>query len=334
MPVGSSLLLLKSKSLLVVAAIGFCLAEAGAAHAQSDFVGTRALGMGEALRANAAGAAAVILNPAGMSLSKGYVIEASYGLRVEDLGHHAFVGIVDSVTSRIAAGLWYEYIHAKPTIGFNWAGGFVPRSKLTREGHAAGLSLSMALGERFLLGVSVRYLHFNTDAPLPSGTVPSSLKLDNVNGITFDVGLLVRVLPKLQIALVGYNLWDHGSRETPTSLGFGLAFIPIPQLSIDFDGVANFTGYKKAVYDKMNPAVIAKFDTQVTGRFGPGIEWLVANKVPVRIGALYDTALTAAYLTGGVGYFSQSFAVDLSYRGKVSGGREDFLMLGLRIFIN
>ena len=40
------------------------------------------------------------------------------------------------------------------------------------------------------------------------------------------------------------------------------------------------------------------------------------------------------YLTAGVGYFAQSWAIDLSYRGKVSGGIENFLLLGVRIFIN
>ncbi len=301
-------------------------------------VGTRALGMGEALRANAAGAAAVLLNPAGMSLSRGYVIEASYGLRIEDLGHHAFVAIVDSVTSRVAAGLFYEYIHANPKLGFNWAGGRVDNAKLTREGHAAGLSLSMSLGERFLLGATLKYLHFGTTAPLPEiggiTPVPADTTLDSVNSVTFDVGLIIKAHPKFQLGITGQNLWDHGSRETPASLGLGLSFIPIPALSINFDALTNFTGYKEAVYDPMNPNVVQKFNFKATARIGPGIEWLIADKVPIRAGFVYDTGLSAAYVTAGLGYFSPSFAVDLSYRGKVSGGIENFLSLGLRIFIN
>ncbi|MEO6950266.1 MAG: hypothetical protein ABI321_00530 [Polyangia bacterium] len=305
---------------------------AGRAEAQADYVGTRALGMGEALRANAAGASAILLNPSGMSLSRGYVVEAGYGIRVEDVGHHAFVAIVDSVTSRVAAGLYYEYIHANPKLGFDWAGGRVADDKLTRSGHAAGISLSIALGERFLLGASVKYLHFDTNAPLPAGTHPSKLSLDHINGVTFDVGATFKLHPKFQIAAVGYNLWNHGSRETPTSAGFGLSFIPIPTLLINFDGVANFTGYKTLVVTD-DPSVV-KYKFKPTGRFGPGIEWLIASKVPVRAGFVYDTGLNAAYVTAGTGYFGQSFAVDLSYRGKVTGGVENFLMIGLRLFIN
>ena len=318
----------------VLCALAVCTASSRRAAAQADFVGTRALGMGEALRANAAGAAGPLLNRAGMSLSKGYVIEASYGIRIEDLGHHAFVSVVDSVTARVAAGLFYEYIHANPKLGFNWAGGKVTNAELTRQGHAAGLSLSMALADRFLLGATIKYLHFDTSAPLPAGTVPDSLSLDHLNGVTFDVGLLVKVHPKLNVALTGMNLWDHGSRETPASLGIGLAFIPIPSLSIDFDALVNFTGFKTPVYTDETKTVVKSFDFKATARLGPGAEWLIANKVPLRLGVVYDTGLSATYLTAGTGYFGQTWAIDLSYRGKVSGGVENFLMLGVRIFIN
>lgn len=323
-----------TRSLFAAAALLVCLSGARRANAQADYVGTRALGMGEALRANAAGAAGPLLNPAGMSLSRGYVIEAAYGFRIEDLGHHAFVSIVDSVTSRVAAGLFYEYIHANPKLGFNWAGGRVDEAKLTREGHAAGLSLSMALGERFLLGATIKYLHFDTTAPLPDGTVPASISLDSVNGVTFDVGLLVKIHPKFNLAAVGYNLWDHGSRESPASLGLALSFMPLPSLSINFDAVTNFTGYKTAIYDPANPAVVKGYDFRATARLGPGLEWLIANKVPLRVGVIYDTGLRGTYVTAGTGYFARSWAIDLSYRGKVGGGIENFLMLGLRVFIN
>jgi hypothetical protein len=269
-----------------------------------------------------------------MSLSKGYVIEASYGLRIEDLGHHVFVSVVDSVTARVAAGLFYEYIHASPKLGFNWAGGQVPTAQMTRSGHVAGLSLSYALADRFLLGATIKYLHMDTTAPLPMGTVPDSLNLDSVNGVTFDIGFLVKVHPKFNIALTGMNLWDHGSRETPTELGIGLAFIPLPQLSIDFDAVVNFTGYKTPIYTDSTDTVVKGFAFKASSRLGPGAEWLIANKVPLRLGVIYDTALTSTYLTAGTGYFGTSWAIDLSYRGKVSGGVENFLMLGVRIFIN
>src|SRR5678816_519036 len=134
--------------LLAFAVVSALLATA--AHAQEDLVGARALGMGEAVRAVATGAEAPLNNPAGMSLVKQYVIEGMYGFRVEDLGHHVNVSVVDSVTARVAAGLFYTFIYSEPKRGFNWAGGQIKEASWTRTGHAAGLSLSMALGDHFM----------------------------------------------------------------------------------------------------------------------------------------------------------------------------------------
>jgi hypothetical protein len=306
------------------------------AFAQADFVGVRALGMGEALRASASGASGLLLNPAGMSLTKQYVVDAMYGFRVEDLGHHVFVGVVDSVTSRLAAGLYYEYIHTSPRLTFDWAGGRVTGGTLSRTGHVAGLALSIALGDYVMLGVNTKYLHLDTNAPLPEGTHPASLSFDSLNGITFDVGLLFRLGDKFRLATVAYNLWDHGSAETPLSLGFGAALNPIPALSINFDAVINFTGDRDV---KRNTDGTIGLARRTTARLGPGIEYVIADRVPVRFGVVYDTTLQgggsrgATALTAGVGYASQKFGIDLSYRGRVEGGAENFLMLGVRLFV-
>jgi hypothetical protein len=306
------------------------VAAGGTARAQHDFVGARALGMGEAMRATASGGEAVLLNPAGMSLIKQYSIEAIYGIRIEDVGHHANVSVVDSVTSRVAAGLFYSFIYAQPKTGFNWAGGRVESATLTRTGHAAGLSLSIALGDRFLIGLTTKYLHFDTTAPLPKGAVPSQLTLDSVNSVTWDLGVLVRLGDKLNLTAIGYNLWDHGY-EAPISLGLGAAYLPLPQLSINFDSVVNFTGFQNVSTDKSGRVHV---DSVVQARLGPGLEFLAGNKVPIRAGVVYDTGLSATYLTLGLGYLSPQFGIDLGYRVKVDGGLENFLMLGLRLFVN
>jgi hypothetical protein len=309
---------------------------ATSARAQYDLVGVRALGAGEAMRAIATGAEGPLLNPAGMSLIKQYVIEAQYGFTVEPLQHAVNVSVVDSVTSRVAAGLFYSFIYGTPHLGFNWAGGTVRSEQITRTGHAAGLSLSIPLGDRFIIGATIKYLHFDTTGPLPMGTVPSSITFDSVNGVTFDVGLLVRLGEKFNIAAVGYNLWDHGSRESPLSLGLAISFIPIRALSISFDALTNFTGFRTYTFDPMTGQ--SKTSIRVTARLGPGLEWLIANKVPLRLGLVYDEGLSAKnpalYLTGGLGYVATSFGIDLGYRGKVSGGIENTLMLGVRIFVD
>jgi hypothetical protein len=319
------------RSLIPLAALVSLVALSSTARAQSDFVGVRPMGMGEAQRATAVGASGPLMNPAGMSLVRQYVIEGMYGIKVETVGHHANLSVVDSITARVAAGLFYSFIYETPKIGFNWAGGTIPSEQITRTGHAAGLSLSLPLGDHFILGATAKYLHIDTTAPLPMGTVPDHLTLDSVNGVTFDVGMIIRLGERFNVGLIGYNLWDHGSRESALSLGVGLAYVPLPTLSINFDTVINFTGYQHYRVD-MDGKV--SLDQRTTARLGPGIEWVVSNKVPLRAGVVYDSGLPATYLTFGLGYLSTAFGVDLSYRAKVQGGIENFLLLGLRIFID
>ena len=320
------------RSLISLAALVSVVAFAIPARAQNDFVPTRALGMGEAQRATATGASGPLRNPAGMSLVRQYVIEGMYGIKIETVGHHANLSVVDSITARVAAGLFYSFIYETPKLGFNWAGGKIDSEQITRTGHAAGLSLSLPLGDHFILGATAKYLHLDTTAPLPMGTVPDHLTLDSVNGVTFDVGMIVRLGDRFNVGLIGYNLWDHGSRESPLSLGIGLAYVPLPTLSINFDTVINFTGYQNYKIDMMTGKVT--LDQRTTARLGPGIEWVAGSKVPLRAGVVYDSGLPATYLTLGLGYLSTAFGIDLSYRGKVQGGIENFLMLGIRIFID
>jgi hypothetical protein len=311
-----------------------CLS-AATASAQADLMSPRAIGMGEAARATATGADAPILNPAGMSLVKQYVIEAFYGFSVEDLGHRVHVAVVDSITARVAAALFYTFVYTNPKVGFRWAGGEVLSAQTTRTGHAAGLSLSMRLGDYVMLGFTTKYLHFDTTAPIPAQ--PPQLTFDTVNGVTWDVGLIVRAGEKFNITAIGYNLWDHGSRESPASLGVGLAYIPLPVLSIGFDTVINFTGNQQLNVD---PSGKRSYESRVTARLGPGIQWVISNKVPVRAGYIFDSALRgnnssgSSYLTLGLGYLSPQFGIDFGYRGKVGGGSENVLELGARLFVN
>jgi hypothetical protein len=314
-----------------------CALGAAPARAQDGFVGVRALGMGEARRAIATGAEGILYNPAGMSLTKGYSIEAIYGFSVEDLGHHVNVSVVDSITSRVAAGLFYTFIYTSPKVGFNWAGGTVEQATLNRQGHATGLALSLPLGDKFILGAAVKYYHFDTIAPLPVvagvAPVPPNLTLDTVNGVTFDVALLFRVAEKFHVTAVGQNLWDHGSRETPLTLGIGLAVIPVKVFTITFDTAINFTGFRNLVgLDPMTGQ--AQTTARIAARLGPGLEFVAGGKVPIRAGVVYDSGLSSTYLTAGLGYISPQFGADLSYRGKVAGGLENTLALSLRIFVN
>ena len=120
------------RALLPLAVFVSLVAAASTARAQADFVGVRAMGMGEAQRGNPTGASAVLMNPAGMSLVKQYVIEGMYGIKIEDIGHNANLSVVDSITARVAAGLFYDFIYETPKIGFQWAGGQINSEQIGR----------------------------------------------------------------------------------------------------------------------------------------------------------------------------------------------------------
>lgn len=304
-------------------------------RAQVDLLGPRPVGMGEAMRATASGTAALLLNPSAMSLNRQYIIDAHYGFKVEDRGHNLMVGITDSVTSRVAAGLFYGYINSSPVMSFPWAGGFTENAHFKRQGHLAGLALSMGFAGKFNIGLTTKYLNFKTTAALPKGTVPSSQSFDNVNGVTFDIGITGRIAEKFNIALVAQNLWDHKSPETPTTFAVGLAVTPIPSLSINFDTAINFTGHKtyQATPTDLDPGAF-KLNNKIGARLGPGIEWLIANMVPLRVGVIYDTFYPATYVTAGTGYQGKSFGIDLGYRGKVQNGLENYILLSIRVFVN
>ena len=108
------------RSVLAAAAVSLGMAGAGAtATAQAagpDVLSPRAIAMGESLRAAASGALATILNPAGIVLTRSYVLEGAYGYRPEDHANIQSVSVCDSVTTRVGACLYYTHLSADMTL--------------------------------------------------------------------------------------------------------------------------------------------------------------------------------------------------------------------------
>jgi hypothetical protein len=102
------------------------------------------------------------------------------------------------------------------------------------------------------------------------------------------------------------------------------------------DALVNFTGQKECV--GMEPDPCAETQNRITVRAGGGVEYLVADRVPLRAGYLYDSLQKGGDTTGGhhfsagLGYFSPRYAFDLGLRQRLSGGLETVLVLGFRIF--
>lgn len=309
---------------------------ARAATAAEDLVTPRAMAMGQSLRADATANLGPLLNPAGMTNDRAYAIEAMYGFDVRTLGSNVHLSIVDSLTSRVAAGVYYTYINTTPRITL-LPGGPV---KAKRVGSETGLSLAMPFGDHFALGVTTKYARFTTDAPNPAydasvanTTVPKRIVLDSstgsavADGFTFDVGLEVNV-GRFSLAAIGYNLIPLHSIEAPMSLGMGIAFRPIPSLTLALDGTVDFDKYKSLATDTS----LAKRKT--TGTLGGGLEWLAAGKVAIRAGGRWDSGRPGAWLSMGLGYVGQSFGIDVAYQQQVDAGIDSLVMLSLRALLH
>ncbi len=286
----------------VLAGVGFLWVAgvAAIAHADGDLLTPRSLGMGDSLRASASGSLATTLNPAGVALTRTYVLEGGYGYRAADHSNIQAVSLCDSVTSRVAACLAYDHLSSDLTTD----------GQGDRSRHEVGLTTATPLGDSLAFGVTWRYVSYNENPP-PSMTAHSH------DGFLLDAGLTYRLLPTLNLGVVGYNLVGADDDAYARALGFGMAFNLTPSLLVAADGRYDFG--------------------RDTGRYGGGAEYLFSGDgsqgVPVRVGYLYDAGLKASYVTGGLGFITQRLAVDIGARGQVDGpGNELMLQAGLRIF--
>ncbi len=348
-------------ALLLAAFVLACVtAAARPAAAFDDFFTPRSLAMGESLRGDASGLLGPLLNPAGMPLRRAYNIEAMYGFRVQDTGSNFFAGIVDSVTSRVAAGVWYGYVHSSPKFGVGGLGLNLQPALFngkpssdgntyatgTRDGHETGLALALPVGEWFSFGLSAKYLRIATSYPNPaynatsnpgapqSFILDSTLSSSSADGFTMDVGANVRLGQSLSLGVVGYNLIPLRSREAPMALGTGLAYHYGTALTLALDYVVNFNQYKECAATMPGGLCDPTVDKNlVTHKLGGGLEWLIRNVFALRAGAVWDSGRPSTSLTFGLAYVGQSFAVDVSYKQQVEHGVESLIVGGIRVFL-
>lgn len=272
----------------------------GEARAETDVINARAIGVGESLRAAAAGSLATILNPAGLALSRGYVIEGGYGYRPDDSSHIQNVSICDSVTTRVGACLYYTHLSADPS------------EMGDRSLHEVGLTTAVPLGTSLAIGITQRYVSYS-ESVMELEPVDSSKK-----GYLMDVGMMFRAIPSLSIAAVGYNLVGADDARYSRALGGGVAFNAGQRLLLALD----------ARYD---------FGSE-TARYGGGAEYTFSGAdgqqgVPLRLGYVYDSANKGSYLTGGAGFVTPRIALDIGARKQVSEGDELMLQMSLRLFM-
>ena len=310
--------------LLFVGLLSLCTA----AQAQ-DFIGTRALSLGEAYRAVATGNDAIYMNPAGIALIPRYSSELHYNFNLDKEDHQVDLSVVDSRTSKVAAGLGYTFQGRELT-------------RRTTLQHTATLALGYALLPRlFHLGVGLKYVN-----------ISDAIVGNYLNALSGDVGVLATLPGGLSLAAVGYNLIPIRSTDVPVSAGFAAAWDLGPLSALLFGGGpsgylvpdASGTARPAAIGDMRGPLsnfVLScdwyiNFFTleQPQSRVSGGLEYLLFGFAPIRLGYQWDEAEQNHLISAGGGIILPFFGVDVAYQQSTVNRAERRFAASLKFFLD
>jgi len=271
------------------------------ADSLNDYLGPRAIAIGESLRADARGGLATTLNPAGLALGRELVFEGSYGYRAVDGASAVSVSACDS-TVPVPGCFYYHYFTAAPDVSGTME---------DRRAHEGGFTVSRAIASRVSLGLTTKYFDYESSMPGE----------EDASGLTFDLGSTIVLSPSFNAAVVGYNLWGEDSAQYPRAVAGGLVARPAGALTLGMDALWNLDADRAGS----------------SGRFGGGGEYFVRSAsmqtgYPIRLGGIYDQGRDAGYVTGGLGLISLKLGVDVGARVQVSGGDEVMVHASLRLF--
>jgi hypothetical protein len=283
------------------------------AVAAQDVYGTRSLGMGGALRAAPSGDSAVLLNPGGMTLTRAFQISSLYQYRVSDSASIFNASVVDSVTTRVAAGLFYTLTHASPERRLALGGGKTFDLNETITNHEAGLALAYPIGNILHLGLTNKYVRHEVQQP---DNTPDSLKTDGTQGYTLDIGGVLTVIPNLNLAVTGHNMVAVHPTYYPRLLGLGASYAMGTTFLAEFDSVLNFSSAET-----------------LKASFHGGAELFLAQTYALRAGAMHDMLREATYVTAGFSLISPKIGVDVALRQMVAGGAETMIAASVRVFL-
>jgi hypothetical protein len=291
------------------------LALGSVAHAErpvpeSRIESARGMALGTGARATAASTQAQADNPANLVLGGLYHIESfvGYDPTFKRIGWGG--SVVDSMTSRLAAGA-----SARVLFGDNPAG--------DNKGYEAKIGLGVPLLDILSIGIAGRYANMRVsdqratpDRPPREGE-PADRSFRHKH-FTMDAAITLRPVPGLSIAALAYNLIDTKSKLAPTLVGGSVGF-----------NSAGFTVGGDVLVDLNRRNMFDGPSLTVGG----GLEYLASGVLPLRIGYAYDTGRTQSYLTGGLGYVDPHFAIQVSLRQTLNGGSETSLFFGAAVFV-
>ena len=241
---------------------------------------SRGMALGSGSRASALGTSAVVYNAANLPLARLYHVESLFGYLAGENAYTLGAAVADSVSNRVAAGMVMRRF---------FGGGLRPY-----DGWDGRMSLGMPISQSIGIGISGRYFKLS-----PSN---QSTSFRTRKGFTMDVAVRITPTDGLHIAALGYNLINRHTSLAPTLLGGSASYSFSDRFSVGADFMADITTFDHATY-------IA----------GGGVELLIGDSLPLRMGYRHDTGRGAGRLTGSIGYVDQTFGVDLAFQQPVTG---------------
>lgn len=169
--------------------------------------------------------------------------------------------------------------------------------------HLATLAMAYALGELIHLGFATRSYNLVGDS--------------NLNAVSINAGIIAKPVSFMTLGFSGHNLISvynpNVTRYFVASIGFQIA----GQLTPAFDLRMEF------------PAVGGQVVPRLA--YHGGLEWLIAQALPIRIGYQYDGIANHQYISAGVGWFSEGSGIDFAYRHELGGTEGRLISLTLKL---
>lgn len=168
-----------------------------------------------------------------------------------------------------------------------------------RWAHLTTLALSYGIADIVHIGIATRH-HVLVGA-------------SNTNSISMNAGIVVHPVSFLSIGFSAHNLIPVYNRDVTRYFVASISAQLFNQLTPVFDLRMDF--------NQPDPRLA----------YHGGIEWLIAQAFPVRIGYQYDGIANHQYLSGGIGWFNEGSGVDLSYRHELGGQDGRLVSLTLKL---
>ena len=279
----------------------------------------RSAGMGGALRALSSGSSSLYINPAALAETRQYHIEALAQVTPETNRQVYGGSISDSVTGRVAGGL-------------SILGGFMDTATggLDRSFLDVRLGAAVPLGDRFILGLTGRYLKvsqagtgtaaiFGSGDKFAGGLVDTSTSPNGrfalFNSVTFDAGLVIKPTDTFYIGISGQNLSYPNNGFLPTMVGGGLGF-STDDFSVEADGLADINSWAKP-----------------TARIMAGGEYIIAGHVPIRAGYRFDQGAKLNTVSLGSGFIANEFSIEASVKRSLANPGMTMMVFSVAYFL-